>query len=174
MRIDLKKDFPDRYRPPAGRFVEIDLPELAYLAVDGHGDPNTTPLYGRAVASLYAVGYAVRAVHKQRTGSDFVVGPLEGLWSSADPRAFVSRAKDNWDWTMLIPLPTPVTGADVERGLEAAARKVAAKKQDPPLLDVRLVTLLEGWCLQTLHIGSYDEEGPILAVLHEEVMPGMG
>jgi hypothetical protein len=32
----------------------------------------------------------------------------------------------------------------------------------------------EGRCLQTLHIGSYDNEGPTLARLHNEIMPAQG
>ena len=32
----------------------------------------------------------------------------------------------------------------------------------------------EGRCLQTLHVGSYDDEGPVLARLHHEIMPAMG
>ena len=29
----------------------------------------------------------------------------------------------------------------------------------------------EGLCLQALHVGSYDDEGPLLATLHGEIMP---
>ncbi|WP_275187180.1 GyrI-like domain-containing protein [Bradyrhizobium sp. CSA112] len=32
----------------------------------------------------------------------------------------------------------------------------------------------EGRCLQTLHVGSYDDEGPTLARLHNEIMPAKG
>ncbi|MES3012468.1 MAG: hypothetical protein V4750_01915, partial [Pseudomonadota bacterium] len=31
---------------------------------------------------------------------------------------------------------------------------------------VRLETLAEGRCVQTLHVGSYDDEGPVLSRLH--------
>ena len=34
--------------------------------------------------------------------------------------------------------------------------------------------LEEGLCLQALHIGSYDDEGPLLARLHGEIMPAGG
>jgi hypothetical protein len=34
--------------------------------------------------------------------------------------------------------------------------------------------LQEGLCVQTLHIGSFDEEGPVLADLHERFIPEHG
>ena len=36
MRIDMKKDFARLYRPSAGRFTEVDVPPMRYLAFDGH------------------------------------------------------------------------------------------------------------------------------------------
>lgn len=170
MRIDLKKDFRDRYQPPVGRFVEVVLPEVRYLAIDGHGDPNTSPEYAAAIECLFTAGYAVRSAFKQRSGSDFVVGPLEGLWSSQDPSAFVDRAKGDWDWTMLIPLPDEVDRDDVSAGLAAAAKK----KPGLPIASIELLTLTEGRCLQTMHLGSYDDETPVLATLHRELMPARG
>ncbi|HSN43568.1 MAG TPA: GyrI-like domain-containing protein, partial [Propionibacteriaceae bacterium] len=106
--------------------------------------------------------------YRTRTGDDFVVGPLEGLWSSADPGAFTRRTKDDWDWTMLIALPDQVDERDTAAGLAKAALK------KPALPAVRVVTLDEGLCLQILHLGSYDAEAETLARLHDDVMPQRG
>lgn len=168
MPIDLKTRFRDRYTPPADRFTEVDIPPTAYLAVDGRGDPNTAAEYAQAVAALYRSAYAVRAAVKRRTGEVFTVGPLEGLWSSEDPAAFRRRAKADWDWTMLLPLPEEVSDGDLAAGLTAAAAA------EPGLPAVRVLTLAEGRCLQILHVGSYDDEAPTLAKLHDEVMPERG
>ena len=60
----------------------------------------------------------------------------------------------------------------VERPLyEAAVARSRDKLGEPPV-SLRLEPLDEGRCLQTLHIGSYDDEGPTLAKLHNEIMPG--
>lgn len=170
MSIDLKKDFKHLYQPPSGRFVEVDVPEFAYLAIDGHGDPNTSRDYTAAVEALYTSAYSVRAVFKKRTGTDFVVGPLEGLWSSPDPADFVNGNKGNWDWTMLIALPAAVSTDDTSLGLTAAA----AKKAHLPITGIRRLTLREGLSLQIMHLGSYDDEAPVLARLHRDVMPERG
>ena len=41
-------------------------------------------------------------------------------------------------------------------------------------LPFRLEPYGEGAALQILHVGSYDDEGPVLAKLHKEVMPSQG
>lgn len=51
----------------------------------------------------------------------------------------------------------------------------AAEKERPASLDkVRIQTLHEGRCVQTLHIGSYDDEAPVLATMHDEFIPNAG
>ena len=136
MRTDIKKDRKDLYLPGRTDFTEVDVPAITYLAIDGHGDPNTSPAYAIAIQALYAGAYAIRSALKKRTGDDFVVGPLEGLWTSADDSAFVARDKGEWDWTMMIPLPDAVSSQDIVDGLGQAARKkpelpIAALKELP-------------------------------------------
>lgn len=170
MGIDLKKDRKDLYAPPTGRFVEVVVPPITYLAFDGAGDPNTSLEYEAALGALYASAYAIRSVFKKRTGGAFVVGPLSGLWSAEDPSAFLENRRAEWEWTMMIPLPAEVSPDDVEAGLDA----VRAKKPETRICDVYVYGLDEGLSLQTMHIGPYSEEGPTLARLHDEVMPALG
>ena len=170
VKIDLKKDRKDLYQPGSKDFAEVYVPAMTYLAIDGHGDPNTSPDYAAAVAALYAGAYAIKFAVKARRGDDFVVGPLEGLWSSADPSVFVARRKSEWDWTMMIPLPDPVTGDDIAAGLA----KASAKRPDLPIAGLRTLVLHEGRSLQIMHIGGYDSETATLARLHDEVMPARG
>lgn len=170
MKYDIKTARKDLYAPPSDDFVRVEVPLMPYLAMDGHGDPNTSPEYADAVAALFSVAYATKFATKARAGFDFVVGPLEGLWSSSDPAAFTRRDKASWDWTMLIPLPAEVTDADVAAGLAKAAKS----KPGLPIDRVRRFDLDEGVCLQIMHVGSYDAETPTLARLHHEVMPARG
>jgi len=39
---------------------------------------------------------------------------------------------------------------------------------------VRHVSLYEGTCVQTLHVGSYDDEGSLLQEMHENFIPANG
>lgn len=170
MNLDVRKLHPGLYKPPTGDFVEVDVPPMTYLAIDGHGDPNTDPAYAEALQTLYPAVYGVRAGFKGRTGQAWVVGPLEALWSADDPATFTNRSKSEWDWTLLIPVPGAITEEDIAAGLASAA----ARKPDVPIARVHALTLHEGRSLQILHVGSYDDEGPALARLHHELMPAGG
>ncbi|KNX36330.1 GyrI-like domain-containing protein [Luteipulveratus halotolerans] len=167
-KIDLKKTL-DSYRATAGELSLIDVPPLSYLMVDGHGDPNTAPAYADALASLYPVAYALKFASKGQ-GRDYVVPPLEGLWWADDMAAFTTRRdKAQWDWTMMLMVPAWLDASAVEAALARAAAK------NPPALEkVRFATLLEGRCVQTLHVGSYDDEAGVLARMHDEYIPAHG
>ena len=164
-KLDLKKARRELFTAPNGRFVEILAPSCLYLMIDGHGDPNSVPEYPRALQALYSTAYALKAELKP-SGGDFVVPPLEGLWSSSDPENFRARRKSAWDWTMMIMVPDQVDTGHFEAARERARRKIGDTARD-----LRLASLVGGLCLQGLHIGSYDNEGPLLAELHERIMP---
>ena len=168
-KIDFKKTMKTLYAAPSGRFAEIDVPKLRYLMVEGEGDPNSVPSYSTAVAWLFSVSYAMKFAAKHACEKDYVVPPLEGLWWADHPADFVARRKDAWKWTMMIMVPHFV-GTQI---YEAAVTKARDKLGVPPNT-LRLDSLAEGTCLQTLHVGSYDDEGPILAQLHDHLMPAAG
>ncbi len=169
-KIDLKKLHGDLYAPRRGKFVLVDVPPLTYLAVDGAGDPNTAPAYAEAVEALFAASYAVKFASKKQLGRDYVVGPLEGLWTADDPAAFVRREKSSWRWTMLVVLPDWLSEAFVDDVVAG----VRATKGLPALELMQRRTLSEGQSVQTLHVGSYDDETPVLDELHNTYMPRHG
>ena len=168
-RYDVKRELKRLYAPKNTDWALVDVPEQQFLAVDGRGDPNTSPDYARAVEALYPVAYAVKFASK-RAGRDLVVAPLEGLWWADDPEVFTTRAKDSWHWRMLISQPDWIT----EDAVEEAKRVASAKKDLPTIADVRRHVLHEGTSAQVLHIGPYDDEGPVLARLHGEWLRANG
>lgn len=169
-KYDLKREHAELYAPSAKEFAIVDVPPMRYLAVDGHGDPNIAPSYRDAVEALFGVAYAVKFASKRRLGRDFVVTPLEGLWWADDRGAFVARDKSAWNWTMLIAQPDWID----EDAVAAAVAAARAKSPNPALDLLRLEHLHEGRSAQILHVGSYDDEEPTLARLHDEWMPQHG
>ncbi|AGP31040.1 GyrI-like domain-containing protein [Corynebacterium terpenotabidum] len=168
-KTDVKKT--DVYRARRGEFRVLVVPPTRYLMVDGHGDPNTDPSYAAALAALYPVAYTLKFASKE-AGRDYVVPPLEGLWWAPDMASFTdARDKTVWDWTMMLAVPEWLGERDVTVAVDA----VRAKK-DPPvrLDDVRMETLDEGLCVQTLHVGPFDEEGPVIAEMHRAFIPQQG
>lgn len=168
-KYDIKVALKPLYSPSAKDFARVTVPPLQYLAVDGQGDPNTSPAYAAAVEALYTLSYTLKFASKEQ-GRDFVVGPLEGLWRADDPSDYASRNKGAWEWTMLISQPEWVTSQLVA----TAAEKARAKKDLHALELVRLRELDEGDSVQIMHHGSYDDEGPTLARLHHEYLPAHG
>jgi hypothetical protein len=166
--IDLKRLHRPLFTAPVGEFVLVDVPELMFLKVDGAGDPNASAEYALALNWLYTVAYGIKFAAKAE-GRTFVVPPLEGLWHSDDPSSFVERRKSEWRWTMMIMMPDFVTPEQ----FDAAVAKARKKLGDPPP-SLRLESYAEGRSLQALHIGPYDAEGPLLARLHNEIMPSGG
>ncbi len=168
-KIDFKKKLSTLYSAPHGSFVSVDVPLMTFVKIDGKGDPNHDAAYKRAIEWLYSMSYAMKFATKTKSGQDYVVPPLEGLWWADDPDDFVTRRKRLWRWTMMIMVPD-----FVERSLYEAALARSRDKLGEPPGSLRLEPLDEGLCLQTLHIGSYDDEGPTLARLHNEIMPAKG
>lgn len=169
-KIDFKKTR-DCYRAMQDEFRVLDVPETRYLMIDGHGDPNTSPRYADALAALYPVAYQLKFISKRELGRDYVVPPLEGLWWADDMSSFTTvRDKERWRWTMMILTPEWID----ERVFEGAVDQAGAKDRPARLGEVRLEVLAEGRCVQTLHVGPYDDEAAVLARMHREFIPENG
>jgi hypothetical protein len=168
-KVDFKKELKHLYRPPRD-FVTVDVPDMTFIMADGHGDPNTAQEYKGVVEAIYAVAFKMKFISKKRYGRDYTVPPLEGLWWADDPEAFRKRDKSSWDWTMMIMTPEWITEEDFAEAVVATR-----KAKDPVALDkVRLERYQEGLSVQILHVGSYDDEAPVLAKMHDEFIPGNG
>ncbi|MWV47827.1 hypothetical protein GRS96_00890 [Rathayibacter sp. VKM Ac-2803] len=166
--LDLKKRIAT-YRAPHGRFEVVEVVPARFLMIDGHGDPNTATAYSDAVATLYPVAYALKFLSKNDLGRDYTVMPLEALWWSDDMSAFTSaRDKARWSWTAMILTPDWLTDEHVAESVGAVRHKV------PALDRLRTATLDEGLAVQTLHLGPYDAEGPVLAAMHDDFLPASG
>ncbi|MEN8171359.1 MAG: GyrI-like domain-containing protein [Chloroflexota bacterium] len=168
-KVDFKKSMKPFFNPPK-KFTIIDVPEMQFIMVNGHGDPNSAQEYKDAVEGLYAVAYKMKFISKKSLEKDYVVPPLEGLWWAEDMNTFLTREKSAWDWTMMIMTPDWIT-TKIFNDAVAAVRKA----KNPAALDkIRLETFHEGLSVQIMHIGSYDDEGPILAEMHDEFLPENG
>ena len=162
-RIDMKKVLKSLYYASARDVVQVEVPPLNYLMVDGEGDPNSAAAYPQAVEALYSVSYTAKfMLRKAAVGIDYVVMPLEGLWWADELTAFVAGDRQRWKWTMMILQPDCVP-----REVIAAATAAVREKKSLPALDLlRFETFTEGRCAQVMHVGPFTEEGPTIARLH--------
>lgn len=168
-KIDFKRDL-DCYKAKRETPQVVTVPDLQYLMIDGHGDPNTS-VFSEASATLYPVAYKLKFASKKTLDRDYVVMPLEGLWWAADMESFTdARDKTRWDWTLMIMVPNWIT----QELFAEAVEQVAAKDRPARLDELRLEALSEGLCVQALHVGSYDDEAESLRRMRHEFIPSHG
>ncbi len=162
-KIDLKKEWKHLYQPPKKEVVEVDVPKLNYLMVDGEGDPNTSKAFKEAVEALFPVSYTLKfMIKKGPLAIDYGVMPLEGLWWMDDMSRFSVEKKSEWKWTLMILQPDFID----RKMIETAIAEVKKKKNPPALPKLRFETFSEGKAAQIMHIGPFSEEGPTVEKVH--------
>lgn len=162
-KIDLWAENKELFTPSAREPSLVRVPPFAYLMVDGSGDPNSSPAFKDAIGALYGAAFTLKFMLKKNSGIDFRLLPLSGIFRDAGAGEFLVGRKDEWRWTMMIPVPSLVRQADFERAVAEAATK---KKPSPSLPLLRREVLKEGLCAQILHKGPYSGEKPTIEKLH--------
>lgn len=160
-KLDFKRKFHELYTPPADRVVEVTVPKLPFLMMDGQGDPNA-PAFHAAVQALYTLSYTLKFWAKKHPApagwQDYGVAPLEARWwvEGVDGPFAANAKREDWRWTAMIMQPHFITAELVEQARDEAQ----IKKPEVDLGQVRLEEYEEGRCIQLLHVGSYSEEMP--------------
>ena len=157
MAFDYKKEYKEYYMPPQ-KPVIIEIPKMNFISVSGEGDPNIeNGEYSNAINLLYGIAYTLKMSYKSDykiSGFfEYVVPPLEGFWWQEGLEGVDYSRKDTFQWISLIRLPDFVSKADYEW-----AAKEAAKKKKIDFSKVQFLTYDEGLCVQSMHIGSYNDE----------------
>lgn len=162
-KIDFKKELKYLYKPLAKEVVQVEVPTMNFLMIDGEGDPGSAPAYAAAIEALYGVSYAVKFMVKKALEIDYGVMPLEGLWWADDMSKFSTDDKSSWKWTMMIMQPEIVT----REIIDSAIADVKKKKNPVAILKIRLEALREETSAQILHVGPFSEEGPTVEKVHQ-------
>ncbi|HYG99945.1 MAG TPA: GyrI-like domain-containing protein [Terriglobales bacterium] len=163
MKTDLVSELKALYTASAKSPSIVTVPKMKYLTVDGHGHPDKTPAFQEAASALFQVAYTLKFMLKKAGSHDFKVMPLEGFWWPPDGSAFLS-APDDWNWTLMIALPSFVTVSHFNKAIE----QLRAKKKvevSPALDNVHVQEFKEGKAVQMLHIGPYSSEEPTVTKL---------
>jgi hypothetical protein len=164
--LDYKKEYKDLYFPKNQPSI-IDVPEMAFVAVQGKGDPNEeNGEYQQAVGLLYAIQYTIKMSKKGKNTPDgffdYVVPPLEGLWWFEGNGKIQPKDKSKYNWLSIIRLPEFVN----KKVFEWACKEVHVKKK----LNIEKATfykLKEGLCVQCMHTGPYDDEPKTLELMED-------
>lgn len=166
-KLDYKKEYKDLYMPKNKPSL-IEVPEMNFIMVRGHGNPNDeNGEYSRALSALYALSFTIKM--SKMSGSqpegyfEYVVPPLEGLWWQEGTAGMDYSRKEDMQWYSIIRQPEFVT----KEVFDWAVEECAKKKPDVDVSKAEYITYTEGRCVQMMHLGPYDDEPATLARLEE-------
>lgn len=166
-KFDFKKEYKDLYMPKTEPSI-VTVPEMKFIAVRGSGDPNTSAEYKQAMEILYGLSFTIKMSKMSGSQPDgyfeYVVPPLEGFWSVDDGifDGLNITDKSKFHWISVIRQPDFVTESVFER-----ARAEAEKKKKTDMSKAEFITVSEGLCVQSMHIGSYDSEPTTILKMRE-------
>jgi hypothetical protein len=163
-KVDFKKTLKELYQPNSKEVVEINVPEMQFLMVDGMGSPGEAKEYLDALAILYPVAYKIKFLSKVK-GKDYVVPPLEGLWWADNVKDFIKGYRNNWKWTMMIMIPKWIDSEVIKNAIDDVKEKKPELKELLP--NIKFEKFEEGRSAQIMHIGPYSKEGPTIQKVHE-------
>ena len=172
MAFDFKKEYREFYLPPKKPQI-VEIPEMRFVAVRGSGNPNEEGgAYQHALQLLYGIAYTIKMSrkgdHQMEGYFDFVVPPLEGLWWQDGSAALDLANKAGFHWISMIRLPDFVTREKFDWAVAEATRK-----QSLAFSPVEFFSYAEGLCVQCMHLGTYEAEGPTIAAM-EALVEGEG
>lgn len=176
IKLDLIKVYKSYYK--TGTKPElVTFDEIPYLTIKGKGAPAGTEFVNK-VQVLYPMAYGLKKYYKEK-GMDFGVPKLEGLWWVEDDKPALEVPQEEWRWKLMIRMPDFVK----EEVFLSIQPEVAEKKKNKLISEIKFEKILEGQCVQMMHVGPYstepetisailnflDENGLIINGLHHEI-----
>lgn len=166
MAFDFKKEYKEFYLPKNSPSI-VNIPKMNYIAVRGKGNPNDEEgEYKNAIEILYGIAYTLKMSYKGKYKIEgfyeYVVPPLEGFWWQENIKGVDYNKKDEFNWISLIRLPDFITKKDFDWAVLEATNK---KKKD--FSKAEFFTYAEGLCVQSMHIGPFDEEPKTVKIMDE-------
>ncbi|MFI5270817.1 MAG: GyrI-like domain-containing protein [Candidatus Saccharimonadales bacterium] len=165
--IDFRKD--PIYKAPKDPEI-ITVPNMLFVAVDGEGAPdssdNASTDFQIAMQVIFGVVYTIKFWDKKYTPpkgyKKFTNAPIEALWWTKDGTEFDLSTPDNWAWRAMLRVPDFVT----PQYFTEVVSDCIARKQSYIYSKAQRVEFDEGECVQMMHIGPYNEEGPNILRMH--------
>jgi hypothetical protein len=148
----------------------IDIPEYKFITISGEGNPNSD-FFSECIGVLYSLAYAIKMNLKKTENTpkdynDWTVYPLEGIWDITE------KAKENFNgqinkddlvFDLMLRQPNFVTDQFFNEMLEF----VKNKKPHRLLENLKFEKIIDGKCIQMMHIGSYDNEPATFEIMEK-------
>lgn len=138
----------------------ITIPKFKFYTIEGKVNPNDD-FFAEYIGVLYSVSYGIKMSPKKgiepKGYFDYTVYPLEGVWSiSEEARESYNGTinKNDLVFKLMIRQPDFVDNDFAMQILE----QTKIKKPNDLLGKVKFEEIMEGDCVQMMHLGSYDNE----------------
>lgn len=170
-KIDFKKEYKELYRQSDIKVSHVDVPEFSYLTINGAGHPENNPSFEQKIGALYGVAYTLKFMFKKpelqpKGYFEFVIPPLETFWFMEGCDGFDPEKPEDWRWTLMIMQANYIS----DRHVDLAKKELKGKEKANEFLDeLRLEKNSDGKAVQLLHLGPYNEVGPTVKRLQEEL-----
>ncbi len=162
----MKKTYIDFYRK-SKKINYLTLPEMNYITIEGKGGPAGKEFL-EAIPLLYKMAYTLRMSYKQQLFTEFekfVVGPLEGIWTTEDNKEFnPGDNKSILNFKLMIVQPKWFT----KEMFDLLMNKI--RKDFPDIKKLNYEVIEEGKCVQILHIGKYENQNETLKRVHKDLI----
>ena len=159
MKLEWKKNEKEYYLPK-NKPELINIPKFKFFTIEGKGNPNDD-FFGEYIGVLYSLSYGVKMSPKKgiepKGYFDYTVYPLEGIWDlNEDAKKSFDGTFSKNDLVFKLAIRQPDF---VESNFAMQILEDTKKKKPHNLLEqVRFEEIIEGDCIQMLHLGSYDNE----------------
>lgn len=153
MKEGIRKEYKKQYDASTKRIDVVDVPEFNFVMIDGIGNPNVEEFKLKSDA-LHILSKAIKDYFKQEMDLLYLISPLEGLWDTYDNSQFDVTRKKMIKFTLMIAQPKILD----EKTFEMIKEYVAAKRDNPYIVDAYLKKMEEGRCVQMMHKGAYNTE----------------
>lgn len=153
MKEGIRKEYKKQYNASTKRIDVVDVPEFNFVMIDGIGNPNVEEFKLKSDA-LHILSKAIKDYFKQEMDLLYLISPLEGLWDTYDNSQFDVTRKKMIKFTLMIAQPKILD----EKTFEMIKEYVAAKRDNPYIVDAYLKKMEEGRCVQMMHKGAYNTE----------------
>ena len=140
--------------------VILNIPAQKFISLHGVGNPNG-PEFSQKIQTLYPAAYGIKAAFKKFAADknfeydDYVVFPLEGVWSLTKKGQQMDHLdKNEFSYDIMIRVPDFVPDELIKPTLAA----VRDKKDLPAIDEIEIKEFPEMEVGQIMHLGKYDDE----------------
>lgn len=159
MKYLSKKEEKNLYLPTRKPKI-VNVPEQKFFSLHGVGDPNG-PEFKEKMETLFPISYGLKAEYRKYSENkevkydDYVVFPLEGVWSLTEAGQKMDHLdKSEFVYDVMIRIPDFVPDELIEPTIENTKKKKHLKLIDD--LEIKTYHAIEA--VEILHVGKYDDE----------------